>query len=113
MGEESLAVTELIESSVGANRTLASRSQNRQKTLPPRKHAGIITSGFAVRNRRFISCGTAIPTKEIGPANAVTQADRTLESRIRMTLWLTPGRVYSARNAAAAPQKLDTPGVTS
>ena len=27
-------------------------------------------------------CGTAMPTKEMGPANAVTQADRTLESKI-------------------------------
>ena len=33
--------------------------------------------------------------------------------RVRMTLWLTPGRVYSAPRAAAAPQKEDTPGVTS
>ena len=33
--------------------------------------------------------------------------------RVMMTLWLTPGRVYSAGTAAAAPQKLDTPGVTS
>ena len=30
-----------------------------------------------------------------------------------MTVWLTPGRVYSARSAAAAPQNEDTPGVTS
>ena len=34
-------------------------------------------------------------------------------SRVMMTLWLTPGRVYSAPTAAAAPQKLDTPGVSS
>ena len=31
--------------------------------------------------------------------------------RVMMTVWLTPGRVYSASAAAAAPQKLDTPGV--
>ena len=46
------------------------------------EHAGIILSGSAVRNSDFIRCGTAMPTKEIGPANAVTQAERTLESRI-------------------------------
>ena len=33
--------------------------------------------------------------------------------RVMMTVWLTPGRVYSAPSAAAAPQKLDTPGVSS
>ena len=33
--------------------------------------------------------------------------------RVRMTVWLMPGSVYSARTAAAAPQKLETPGVTS
>ena len=33
--------------------------------------------------------------------------------RVMMTLWLTPGRVYSVPTAAAAPQKEDTPGVTS
>ena len=32
---------------------------------------------------------------------------------VMITVWLTPGRVYSACNAAAAPQKLDTPGTTS
>ena len=33
--------------------------------------------------------------------------------RVMMTDWLTPGRVYSSPAAAAAPQKEDTPGVTS
>ena len=33
--------------------------------------------------------------------------------RVMMTVWLTPGSVYSAFSAAAAPQKLDTPGVSS
>ena len=33
--------------------------------------------------------------------------------RVMMTLWLTPGSVNSAPSAAAAPQKLDTPGVSS
>ena len=30
-----------------------------------------------------------------------------------VTVWLMAGRVYSAFSAAAAPQKLDTPGVSS
>ena len=33
--------------------------------------------------------------------------------RVMMTDWLTPGSVYSAQSAAAAPQKLETPGVSS
>ena len=33
-------------------------------------------------------------------------------SRVIITLWLTPGRVYSAFSAAAAPQKLETPGTS-
>ncbi len=35
-------------SSVGANIVRASRSQNRQQTLPPRKQPGIIRIGFDV-----------------------------------------------------------------
>ena len=53
-----------------------------QKHAPPRKQAGIVTRGFAVLKRLFMSCGTAMPTKEIGPAKAVTQVDSTLESNI-------------------------------
>ena len=33
--------------------------------------------------------------------------------RVMITVWLTPGSVYSAFSAAAAPQKLETPGVSS
>ena len=33
--------------------------------------------------------------------------------RVMTTDWLTSGRVYSAWAAAAAPQKLETPGVSS
>ena len=33
--------------------------------------------------------------------------------RVIITVWLTAGRVYSARRAAAAPQKLLTPGQTA
>ena len=59
---------------------LAKRSQNRQKTDPPRKHAGIMMIGFAVPNKFLTRCGTAIPTKDTGPAKAVTQADRILDN---------------------------------
>ena len=66
-------------SSVGANRLRASRSHSRQKEAPPRKQAGTSRMGFAVRNRLFTRWGTATPTKEMGPAKVVTQADRILE----------------------------------
>ena len=65
-------------SSVGAITVLANRSQNKQNTLPPKKHAGIIKIGFVLERNCFAKCGTAIPTKEIGPANATIQAERML-----------------------------------
>ena len=86
-------VTVLIFSSNGANAILAIRSQTVQNTAPPRKVAGITTIGFDVFNKRLIRNGTAIPTKEIGPANAVTHAEKTLDTRINRTrkvLILTP-----------------------
>ena len=92
-GAPKMAVTVLILSSVGAIQVLASRSQNRQNTLPPKKHAGIMSNGFVVPNSLRISCGTAIPTKEIGPANATIHADSTLDNttrRIRRVLIFTP-----------------------
>lgn len=49
--------------------------------------------GFAVRNNRFTICGTAIPTNDTGPANAVTTADKMLDkitSNTRNILILTP-----------------------
>ena len=49
-GAPKIAVTVLIPSSVGAIQVLANRSQNRQNTLPPKKHAGIISNGFVVPN---------------------------------------------------------------
>ncbi len=58
---------------------LATKSQNRQNTAPPRKHPGITKMGFAVPISVRTKWGTAMPTKEIGPAKAVTQADRTLD----------------------------------
>ena len=66
-GAPNTAVTELMESSVGANNVLASRSLNRQKTAPPRKHPGITMIGFAVLKSCRITWGTAIPTNETGP----------------------------------------------
>ena len=47
-------VTVLILSSAGANKVLVMRSQNRQKTAPPRKLAGIIKTGLAVLKMLFI-----------------------------------------------------------
>ena len=42
----------------------------------------MIISGLDVPKLLFIRNGTAIPTKEIGPAKAVTVADKILESKI-------------------------------
>ena len=47
-GAPNTAVTELMDSSVGANRLRASRSQNRQKAAPPKQHPGSTYSGFAL-----------------------------------------------------------------
>lgn len=85
IGAPITAVTELMEISVGANIHLASTSQKRQNTAPPKKQAGIITIGLAVPKRHFMRWGTAMPTKEIGPAKAVTQADKRLDNKISTT----------------------------
>ena len=93
IGAPKIAVTELMLSSIGAKIVLAMRSQNRQNTAPPKKQAGMIKIGFAVFIMLFTRWGTAIPTKEIGPAKAVTQADKILDKRInaiRNILILTP-----------------------
>ena len=81
-GAPNTAVTELMLTAAGAKAVRAMRSHARQKMPPPRKHAGIISSGSAVLNSAFIRCGSAMPTKETGPAKAVTQAESTLESRM-------------------------------
>ena len=70
-GAPNTAVTELIDNSVVAKAHLAIKSQARQKQDPPRKDAGMIMIGDAVLKRFFTRCGTAMPTKEIGPAKAV------------------------------------------
>ena len=80
-------------SSVGAKAMRATRSLNMQKTAPPRKAAGITTRGFEVPRALLTRKGTAMPTKETGPAKAVTQADRIPDRRIssmRKRLTLTP-----------------------
>ena len=84
-GAPNTAVTELIFNSVGANNVRASKSQKRQNTAPPSIHAGRTANGFAVLSIPFTKCGTAIPTKDTGPAKAVTQAASRLERRISST----------------------------
>ena len=79
-GAPNTAVTALIESSVGANMLRAMRSHSRQKAAPPRQHPGSTTSGLALPNSCLTRWGTAMPTKEMGPAKAVTQAASRLES---------------------------------
>ena len=74
-----------MDSSVGANAVRAIRSQPMQNTAPPRKAAGMTTTGLDVFSPRRTKCGTAMPTNEIGPANAVTHADSTLDSTISAT----------------------------
>ena len=82
-GTKNTAVTELILTSVGANTVLAIRSQKSVMAAPPRKLAGIITYELSVLRHILTRCGTAIPTNDIGPANAVTVAARRLEIKIR------------------------------
>ena len=92
-GAPNTEVTVLMVSSVGANAVRAMRSQARQNTLPVRKVAGMSTMGRDVRKSMRVIWGTAMPTKEMGPAKAVTQADRMLDRRISATrnpLMLTP-----------------------
>ena len=86
-------VTVLMLSSTGAKAVLAIRSHIIQNTAPVIKEPGITISGFDVPRHALAINGTAIPTKEIGPANAVTQAESTLDRRMssaRNTLILTP-----------------------
>ena len=78
-------VTVLMLSSTGAKAVLAIRSHIIQNTAPVIKEPGITISGFDVPRHALAINGTAIPTKEIGPAKAVTQADRILDNRINCT----------------------------
>lgn len=77
-------VTVEILSSVGLSHVRARRSQAAVNAAPPRNAAGISTRGSEVRSRRRMMYGAATPTKLIGPAKAVTVADRILESRMRI-----------------------------
>jgi hypothetical protein len=57
------------------------------------KDAGISMTGLEDLSASLIRNGTAIPIKEIGPANAVTQADNRLDKvmiRNLHNLTLTP-----------------------
>ena len=92
-GAPKIAVTVLILSSVGANAVRDIKSHSIQNTLPPKKHDGMRTTGFDVLSAVLTMCGTAMPTNEIGPANAVTHADSSPERSIsaaRSGLILTP-----------------------
>ena len=84
-GAPTTAVTELMLSSMGAKRVRAARSHPRQKMAPPKKQTGMTSRGREVYKNDRTRCGTAIPTKEIGPAKAVTQALSTLESSTSTT----------------------------
>ena len=48
--------------------------------------AGMVINGFVVLSDNLVICGTAIPTKDIGPARAVTHAESKLESNTIHTL---------------------------
>ena len=92
-GAPNTAVTALMESSVGANRLRAMRSHSRQNAAPPRQQPGRTNSGRALPSSCLTRCGTAMPTKEIVPAKAVTQAASRLESSTSVRenrLTLTP-----------------------
>ncbi len=80
IGAPNMAVTAEIETSVGANTERAIKSQNRQKIAPPKNAPGMTTMGFDVPSARLMMCGTAMPTKLMGPANAVTVAASKLDS---------------------------------
>ena len=58
---------------------------SRQNAAPPSAQPGSTRSGFALPSVCFTRCGTAMPTKEIGPANAVTQAASRLDSSTSTT----------------------------
>ena len=92
-GTRNTAVTELTDTSVGANTVLAIPSQASVTKAPVIKQPGIMTAGELVFAMPLNRCGTAIPTKDIGPANAVTVAASRLDMSIRETLrkvMLTP-----------------------
>lgn len=88
IGAPKSAVTELILNSIGANKVLAIKSQPKQNIAPPKKQTGITIRGLAVFKSAFTIWGTATPTKDTGPANAVTQAHKMLEVTTKIILKL-------------------------
>ena len=81
-----MAVTVLILSSVGENMLLAIKSLKRANMAPKRHAAGMMILGFSDLKIILAICGMAIPTKEMGPAKAVTVAERMLDTTIRVNL---------------------------
>ena len=81
-----MAVTVLILSSVGENMLLAIKSLKRENMTPKRHAAGMMILGFSDLKIILAICGMAIPTKEMGPAKAVTVAERMLDTTIRVNL---------------------------
>ena len=75
-------VTVPTASSTGEKIVLAIKSQKIQNTQPVKNTAGIATIGLAVFNNFLAICGTAIPTKEIGPTKAAATALSKLLSKI-------------------------------
>ena len=84
-GAPKMDVTVLMFSSVGAKAVRAMRSHSIQNTPPPKNVAGMTTSGLDVFRQCRMRNGTAMPTNEIGPANAVTQAASRLDSSTSTT----------------------------
>ena len=105
IGAPKIAVAAEMDTSVGAKSDRAIRSQNKQNIAPPRNAPGMTTSGFDVPSVRLMMCGTAMPTKLMGPANAVTVAASRLDSKIRAmrnTRMLTPALGVAKRTVSRA-----------
>ncbi len=84
-GTPNRAVTADRLTSIGAKAVRATRSQTRQKAAPPKRQAGITRPGRADPRADLARKGTAMPTKETGPAKAVTQAASMLARATRAT----------------------------
>ena len=61
------------------------RSQKTQKTAPHKNTQGMMYLGLEDLSRTLVMWGTAIPTKDTGPAIAVTQAESREETSSRIT----------------------------
>ena len=92
-GHDNPTQTEIEEIMCSLDHVKSLKSQIMQNTAPMKNVPGIITIGFDVPKAFLARNGTAIPTNEIGPAKAVTQADNILDKRMRIirnALILTP-----------------------